>query len=142
MGPLWPPRPAAGTSSRSRSAPPALAPPAETGAAEAGGSGAARVVLVLLAVAAAWGVWAMQVNASGDNSVPLGPVGTYSCQQAVRDAQANVPAAVAEAQAGVDDLVADNPELAPYAADAKAALADAAPAARQGLAEAGRDLGC
>lgn len=119
------------------------------------GTSALKVILAVVGVLAVWGVVAMQDNASSagpvpavgtyssdDGGLPLGPIGSAACRDAVSEAQSNIPAAVAEAQSSVDDLIAQHPELGAYAAETKRAIADAAPEVRQSLSDAGHELGC
>ena len=113
------------------------------GPAAASTSPAMAVVAVVFVALLLWGAFALFFNSSdGDSTVPLGPAGTEMCEQAVEDAKDNIPDAVDDAQDSVDDIIAENPELAPYADDAKQQLADAAPAAEADLDAAGDDLGC
>ena len=82
-------------------------------------------------------------SSSGSSSpLPLGPIGAASCRSAVADAKSYVPDAIRDAQSGVDDLIAENPELAAYAAEAKRMLAESAPDVYQSLDDAGDQLGC
>ena len=80
---------------------------------------------------------------SGSSSrLPLGAIGEASCRAAVSDAKSYVPDAIADAQRGVDDLIAENPELAAYASEAKRMLAQSAPEVYRSLDDAGDQLGC
>jgi hypothetical protein len=82
-------------------------------------------------------------SSSGSSSqLPLGPIGEASCRAAVSDAKSYVPDAIRDAQSGVDDLIAEHPELAAYAADARRMLAQSAPDVYRSLDDAGDQLGC
>jgi hypothetical protein len=100
-----------------------------------------RWLVIGVAVLAVWGAFAMQQNLNGQH-LPLGPIGSANCSQAVSNAQSQVPTVVAQAQSNVDAEVAQDPELAPYADAAKQNLADAAPQAEADIAQAGQQLGC
>ena len=135
------------------------------------GSRAGAVVAGAFGLLALWGAVAMVVNAdtasdlpsgnsdssssydtgssssygsypSGSSSLPLGPVGEASCRAAVAGAKSYVPDAIRDAQSGVDDLIAEHPELAAYASDAKRMLAESAPDVYRSLDDAGDQLGC
>lgn len=53
-----------------------------------------------------------------------------------------VGAVVRDAQSGVDDLIAEHPELAAYASEVERMPAESAPEAYRSLDEAGDQLGC
>jgi hypothetical protein len=88
-----------------------------------------------------YGYLALAGNMTGAH-LPLGPVGNAACRDAVNTAKANIPDVIAEAQSNVDSVVASDPNLAPYAAGAKQAIANAAPGAAASLDDAGHSLGC
>jgi hypothetical protein len=81
-------------------------------------------------------------SSGSSTGLPLGPIGEASCRSAVSEAKSYVPGAIRDAQNSVDDLIAENPELAAYASDAKRMLAESAPQVNQSLDDAGRQLGC
>ena len=101
-----------------------------------------RIVALIVGILAVWALFAMDQNVSGSGDLPLGPVGNSACRSAVQDVHSNVPEAIADAQRSVDALVAENPALAKYAAEAKRNLAMAAPEVHAGIDEAGRTIGC
>jgi hypothetical protein len=100
----------------------------------------AAVILTVVFVAA-WGAFAFQRSA-GASHLPVGPIGSQSCNGAVANAQSQVPAAVSQAQQNVNGIVAQNPDLAPYAAQANQDLQNATARAQQELANAAHQLGC
>jgi len=84
-----------------------------------------------------WGSLAIAQNASGSH-LPLGPVGTSQCEQAVAQVQSNIPAAVAQVQSDIDSVTSD-PAIA---AELRAAAAAAAPVLSADAVAAGHALGC
>ena len=69
-------------------------------------------------------------------------VGDIVCDQTRRDLQGSVDDAISDTQREVDRMIAENPELAPYAADAKRTLADSEPQVRANLDDALAANGC
>lgn len=109
------------------------------------GLNAGQVISIVIAVLLAIG-WLSAQSHSDDSPVapltraPL--IGDYVCADTRSDLQGNVDDAIDDAVNGVDDLIAESPELAAYAAGAKAQLRASEPEVRANLGDALAANGC